>query len=67
MSWTQRLKRVFQIDIERCEQCGGKVQIIASIEEPATIKRILEHLKRQARAPPTGIAPTAQVSAGTRH
>jgi len=25
ISWAQRLKRVFKIDIETCEQCGGGV------------------------------------------
>ena len=34
MSWAQRLKRVFAIEIEKCEKCGGRVKIIASIEEP---------------------------------
>jgi hypothetical protein len=24
MSWAQRLKRVFDIDIETCEYCGGR-------------------------------------------
>ena len=24
MTWAQRLKRVFKIDIETCETCGGK-------------------------------------------
>ncbi len=52
MSWAQRLKRVFRIDIEHCEQCGGKTKVIASIEDPLTINRILEHLERQARGPP---------------
>jgi hypothetical protein len=52
MNWAQRLKRVFQVDISQCEQCGGKVKIIASIEDPATIRRILEHLVRHARGPP---------------
>ena len=31
-SWAQRLKRVFAIDIEKCEKCGGPVRI-ASIED----------------------------------
>jgi hypothetical protein len=44
MTWAQRLKRVFGIEIERCEQCGGAVKIIASIEDPQVIGRILEHL-----------------------
>lgn len=65
MSWAQRLKRVFGIEIERCEQCGGALKIIASIEEPQIIGRILEHLGLDgsnapgqqlppARAPPIG-------------
>ena len=37
MSWAQRLKRVFAIDIETCRQCGGHLRVIASIEAPAVI------------------------------
>jgi hypothetical protein len=33
MSWAQRLKRVFNIDIETCRECGGAVKVIACIEE----------------------------------
>jgi hypothetical protein len=39
MTWAQRLKRVFAIDIETCRSCGGKLRVIASIEEPAVIER----------------------------
>jgi len=34
MRWAKRLKRVFQIDVEICPNCGGTVKIIASIEDP---------------------------------
>jgi len=34
MSWVQRLKRVFAIEIATCARCGGKLKVIASIEEP---------------------------------
>ena len=44
MTWAQRLKRVFNIDIETCSKCGGDVRIIASIEDPAVIRKILAHL-----------------------
>jgi hypothetical protein len=44
MSWARRLKRVFAIDIERCEQCGGRVRIIAALEDPEVIEKILRHL-----------------------
>jgi hypothetical protein len=30
MGWAQRLKRVFEIEIETCEHCGGKVKVIES-------------------------------------
>ena len=34
MTWAQRLKRVFNIDIEPCQACGGAVWIIACIKRP---------------------------------
>jgi hypothetical protein len=34
MTWAQRLKRVFNIDIETCRACGGAVKVIACIEDP---------------------------------
>ena len=48
-TWAQRLKRVFAIDIEKCEVCGGKMKVIASIEDrgaapPDVIDKILKHL-----------------------
>ena len=59
MSWAQRLKRVFAIDIETCPDCGGKLRVIASVKEPALIAKILEHVRTrdelgsvEARAPP---------------
>ena len=51
MSWARLLKRVFDIDIERCV-CGGKLKIIAVIEESAMIERILTHLGLRAQSPP---------------
>ena len=65
MTWAQRLKRVFSIDIETCSECGGAVRIIASIEDPTVINTILAHLDAIAhpagrsrlppcRAPPSG-------------
>ncbi len=48
MAWVQRLKRVFNIDIETCSQCGGAVKVIACIEEPVLIKKILSHIQGKA-------------------
>jgi hypothetical protein len=66
MTWAQRLQRVFRIDIETCRRCGGKLRVIASIEEHAVIDRILGHLgratepldlARPGRGPPPGELP----------
>ena len=52
ISWARLLKRVFEIDIEHCPQCGGNMKIIAAILERAAITKILNHLGLPARAPP---------------
>jgi hypothetical protein len=66
MNWARRLKRVFGIEIEQCVRCGGRLKVIASIEEPELIERILAHRRKRgdeaatptaavrARAPPQG-------------
>ena len=54
-------RAAFRIEIEKCEKCGGKVKIIASIEDPDVVEKILKHLgldeASQARnsSPPEGL------------
>lgn len=55
MTWAQRLKRVFNIDIETCAVCGGAMGIISCIEDPVVIEKILAHL--DAKAAPAQAAP----------
>ena len=52
MSWSRLRKRGFDIDIERGTHCGGTLKIIAAIEDPPVIARILAHLGLPTRAPP---------------
>jgi hypothetical protein len=65
MTWARRLQRVFGIEIEHCARCGGRLRVLASIEEPALIARILAHRRERGaedspvaslgpRAPPPG-------------
>ena len=52
MTWSQRLKRVFNIDIEKCLFCeNGKLKVISSIEEPHVIKKILDHIGVESQVP----------------
>ena len=50
------LKRVFDLDLEHCPNCGGELKIIAAILEQPVIEKILTHLGPQARAPPRAAA-----------
>ncbi len=65
MTWAQRLRRVFNIDIETCPACGGAVRIIACIEDPEVIEKILTHLDAKGgaaqafRRPPCRAPPQA--------
>jgi hypothetical protein len=52
VSWARLLKRVFDIDIEHCPNCGGALKIIAAIEDPPVIVKILSHLGLSTPAPP---------------
>ena len=36
ISWARLLKRVFEIDMEHCPNCGGQLKIIAAILESAS-------------------------------
>lgn len=38
---------MFNIDIETCRECGDAMKVIACIEDPGVIKKILEHLKQK--------------------
>ncbi len=63
MTWAQRLKPVCHIDIETCTARGGALRIIACVEDPVVIEKILAHLDRKqvsasaARRPPCRAPP----------
>ncbi len=57
MSWAQRLKRVFGIEIDTCARCQGRLRVIASIEEPEVIVRVLAHRERYGGAAEAELAP----------
>jgi hypothetical protein len=40
LSWARLLKRVFELDLEHCPNCGGELRIIAAILEQPVIEKI---------------------------
>ncbi len=47
LTWAQRLKRVFNIDITLCPLCGGTMRVITDITDPDLIQKILDHIAAQ--------------------
>jgi hypothetical protein len=50
IDWASLLQRVFGIDALACP-CGGRIRIRSVIEDPAVIRRILDHLGLDTEAP----------------
>ena len=57
ISWARLLKRVFDIDMQHCPNCGaGELKIIAAILARPVIQKILDHLELDPQPPPKGRA-----------
>jgi hypothetical protein len=60
LTWAELMRRVFSIDVLKCNRCGGKRTIISAITDPTVIHAILACLglptsaprQQPARAPP---------------
>ena len=50
--WAELLKRTFRVDVTRCPQCQGSMQVIAQLYMPEGIKALMPY-DREARGPPS--------------
>lgn len=58
--WADLMRRTFEIDVLQCRRCGGRMRLIATIEDPEIVRKLLDHLglptelprPLPARAPP---------------
>ncbi len=42
--WADLMRRTLDIDVLACPGCGGRLRLIATIDDPVVIKKILAHL-----------------------
>ena len=49
--WAELLRRVFLIEVLVCPQCGGPRRLLAAIQDPASIRRVLGALGLSAVVP----------------
>jgi hypothetical protein len=50
-AWADLMRRAFETDVLACPRCGGPMQLIATIDDPAVIRKILTHLGIPADVP----------------
>ena len=58
-AWADLLRRTFEIDILACPDCGGRLRLLATIEDAEVIRKILTHLNLPLEPPPP--APARQL------
>ena len=58
-SWAALMHRAFAVDVLACPHCGGRLRLIATLHDPAVIRKILAHLGRAPSRPSPGPAPPA--------
>ena len=50
-SWARLIRKVYEADPLVCPKCKGPMRVIALIDDPGVVRRILEHLGRWAPEP----------------
>jgi hypothetical protein len=51
-AWARLLAMVYEVDPFLCPECGGKMAVIAVIQDPAEIRGIIACLAGKGRGPP---------------
>lgn len=63
-NWARLIQKIYEVDPLTCPKCQGRMRILAFIEQPEIIEKILKHLGqwgRKARPPPKTSAPHPNV------
>ena len=45
------MRRAFDVDVLACPRCGGRLRLVAAIDDPHVIRQILTHLGLPADPP----------------
>jgi hypothetical protein len=64
-TWAALMHRAFGIDVLACPQCGGRLRLIATLHDPAVIRKILGHLAPSYSGQSPGPAPPERGAAAS--
>ena len=51
-AWARLFAKVYEVDPMVCPKCGADMKVIAVIQDPDELRRILRHLVKIGRSPP---------------
>jgi len=51
-AWAQLIAKIYEVEPLECPKCGYDIKVVAVIEDPDEIRRILRHLVKIGRSPP---------------
>ncbi len=57
------MRRAFDIDVLACPRCGGRLRLIATVEEPGAVRAILASLGLVAEPPARASPSVAETTA----
>jgi hypothetical protein len=52
-AWARLPAKVYELDIMACPRCGSRMEVIAVIQDPAEIRKIISCRAKHGRGPPT--------------
>ncbi|MFT4513132.1 MAG: hypothetical protein ACI89X_001672 [Planctomycetota bacterium] len=55
-TWAELLRRVYAVDILTCPRCGGVRRLLAAIQDPDSIERVLRAMGLPWQAPELAVA-----------
>ena len=56
-SWAALMHRAFALDVLACPHCGGRLRLIATLHDPAVIRKLLTYLGMARSGASPGLTP----------
>jgi hypothetical protein len=63
-TWAALMHRVFDLDVLACPRCGGRLRVIAIVQDPTVVRTLLAHGGRALSTEAPGPAPPAPAAIG---
>ena len=63
-TWAALVRRGFDLEVLACPRCGGRLRVVATVQDPAVVRTLLALLGRASAREPPGPAPPTPAAMG---